>query len=475
MTSHPDRIAAFGMRLAQCDEVAHLPLPIVGLVPATKRSEWHTLTASQAEDALATDLRSGLSRDEAAARLVANGPNALGVARDRSVAALVLTQLASPLIYLLFAAGALSLLLGHRSDAVMIGFVVVINAVIGAFQEGRAAQSLRALRTFSATNVRVVRDGHELMIPSRDLVLGDVLVVEAGDAVGADARIVESVQLQTGEAALTGESLPVAKHLDRVPADAVLGDRTNMIYAATQVTAGRGRAVVVATGAAAELGRIAALAEGTSGMKTPLELRIAQFGRYVIVAALATFVLIVVVGVLRGMPIGDVVMVGVSQLVGMIPEGLPVAMTIALAVGVQRMARRHAIVRQLGAVETLGSTTVICTDKTGTLTENRMHVTSLWIADGEGWHDIAAWRAGDAALGAIARTVSACNNAELDEDADRGDPTEIALLRAAELLGHDTARAAREAGRRHQFHFDAALKLMSTAIHETSSCSPNQR
>ena len=180
----------------------------------------HARTVAEVAKALGTDLQTGLSAAEAATRLVANGPNSLAVSRERSVVGLVLSQLASPLIYLLFAAGVISLLLGHRGDAVMIGCVVVINAVIGALQEGRAARSLRALRTVSTTTARVVRDGHEVRIPSAELVVGDLLVVEAGDAVGADARLVECVHLQTAEAALTGESLPVAKQPERVPAEA---------------------------------------------------------------------------------------------------------------------------------------------------------------------------------------------------------------------------------------------------------------
>ena len=438
----------------------------------TPHDPWHARDARTVAAALGTDLEAGLSTSEVLTRLARHGANVLDEARERSIAALVLAQFASPLIYLLLGAAVIALVLGHRNDAIVIGVVVVTNALIGAFQEGRAARSLRALRTYASITSRVRRDGREVAIPARELVPGDVLVVEPGDAVGADARIVECSMLRVAEAALTGESVPVAKQAEPVPAEALLADRADMLYAATHVTAGRARAVVVATGRDAEIGTIAALAESTKNPVTPLERRVAQFGRYVIVAAFAMFVVIVGVGLLRGMPIGDIVMVGISQLVGMIPEGLPVAMTIALSVGVQRMARRRAIVRQLGAVETLGSTTVICTDKTGTLTRNELTVTTIVLADGR---ELAVTGSGYAPVGTVDHAGDArelleacalCNDAQL-HGADGtwtsvGDPTEIALLAVAIKGGIDLDELRARLPRRAEQPFDAATRRMAT-------------
>ena len=440
--------------------------------PRESAAGWHSRSVAEVAKALGTDVTAGLTTDDAAMRLRRDGPNALGEAREQSLIGLVLGQLASPLMYLLLGAAMIALALGHRSDAMVIACVVVINAAIGAFQEGRAARSLRALRALSNTTARVVRGGDQLIVPARDLVVGDLLVVEAGDAVAADARVVESASLQVAEAALTGESLPVAKHADRIAADTALADRGNMLYSATQITAGRGHAIVVATAADAEIGRIASLAEQTRKPKTPLERRIAQFGRYVIVGALATFALIIGVGLLRGMPVGDIVMVGISQLVGMIPEGLPVAMTIALAVGVQRMAKRGAIVRQLAAVETLGSTTVICTDKTGTLTRNELTVVAIALPDGR---QLAVTGTGYQPIGTVddagsirelLEACALCNDARLDERDGTwthvGDPTEVALLALAIKGGVDPAEVRQRFPRRSEQPFDPTTKRMAT-------------
>lgn len=340
---------------------------------------WHSLHAEETVAAIESDATSGLAPDEARRRLQHLGPNALREAKRRSLVSVFLHQFKSPLIYLLFAAAGVALALGHTNDAAVIFAVLLLNAVIGAFQEGRAERSLEALRKLATHKARVVRGGRELLIEAREVVPGDVLLLEAGDAVAADARLLDGVALQIAEAALTGESIPVGKSQVPVAPDTPLADRKNMVYAGTHVTAGRARVIVVATGLATELGHIAALAEEATEPKTPFELRIAQFGRYLIVAALTLFVLVNLIGVLQGIPFSAILMIGISQVVSMIPEGLPVAMTVALAVGVQRMARRKAVVRRLAAVETLGSTTVICSDKTGTLTKNEMTATEVYL------------------------------------------------------------------------------------------------
>ncbi len=392
-------------------------------------------------------------------------------------------QFASPLIYLLLAASAIALALGEVSDAAVIFVVVLLNAVIGTVQEGRAEHSLEALRRMATHKARVIRGGQHVMIEAREVVLGDLLVLEAGDAVAADARLVDGAALQLAEAALTGESMPISKDLRPLAPETALADRRNMVYAGTHVTAGRARAVVVATGLAAEIGKIAALAESAAQPKTPLERRIAQFGRYLIGAAAAIFVLVIAIGLVQGVPTSDIVMIGISQVVGMIPEGLPVAMTIALAVGVQRMARRRAVVRRLSAVETLGSTTVICSDKTGTLTRNEMTVTTIALpgggeltATGAGYDPagelVEAGRGLDRLSDQLRELLEAavlCNDAQLhgpEESEPRwrpiGDPTEVALVTLAIKGGLIPDQVRGRWPRRAEIPFDAGLKMMAT-------------
>ncbi|MEQ1851431.1 MAG: HAD-IC family P-type ATPase, partial [Chthoniobacteraceae bacterium] len=443
----------------------------------------HALASSDILKSLDSDALAGLSREEAARRLAAHGPNTLPETEHRPLWRVLASQFASPLIYILFVAAAIAFAMGKRGDSIVILVVVIINAVIGAFQEGRAERSMEALRRLSSLKVRVLRGGREEIIEARDLVPGDVLLLAAGDAVGADARLLESAALETAEAALTGESLPVTKHPEPLAADTPLADRHNMVYSGTHVAAGRGKGIIVATGLTTEVGKIAKLTASAEDPDTPLELRIAQFGRYLVVAAIALVAVVLSVGLLRGMPFADVFMVAISQMVSMVPEGLPVAMTIALAVGMQRMAGRGAIVRRLAAVETLGSTSVICSDKTGTLTKNEMTVTALWLPGGR---DIEITGAGytpegklieagreissaDAHLRALLEAVALCNDAQLvppDKEDSRwrplGDPTETALLTLA-LKGCVELDALRkEWPRRAEIPFDSAAKMMAT-------------
>ena len=325
-------------------------------MPATPALTWHAAAAATVVESLQTDARAGLAGSEASARLTQHGPNELPEATHKPLWKVFASQFASPLIYILFVAAVISFAMNHASDAVVILVVVLVNAVIGALQEGRAEHSMTALRKMSSLKVRVVRDGAESIIEARDLAPGDIVLLAAGDAVGADARLLEAAALEATEAALTGESLPVLKHTDVLPEDAGLGDRKNMIYSGTHLTAGRGRAVIVATGLQTEVGKIARLTSTATDPKTPLELRLHQFGQWLVAASIVLFGVIIAFGMLRGLPFVEIFMVAISQMVSMVPEGLPVAMTIALAVGMQRMARRGAIVRRLAAVETLGST-----------------------------------------------------------------------------------------------------------------------
>jgi magnesium-transporting ATPase (P-type) len=459
---------------------------VVTAVAADGQS-WHSLDDDRAAVLLAVDAERGLDLDEVVRRREAFGDNTLPEPRRRSMLSVFLHQFRSPLIYLLLVAAALALGLGERSDAFVILVVVLLNAAIGAIQEGRAEHALAGLRRLSRLHARVRRAGEERVVDASEIVPGDVLLLAAGETVTADARLLEGASLAIAEAVLTGESAPVAKNVPAVSADAPLAERTSMVYAGTHVTAGRARAVVTATGASTEVGHIAALAETTPRQETPLERRVAQLGRYLIIAAGGLMLAFVVIGSLRDLAASDIAMLGISQVVGLIPEGLPVAMTIALAVGVQRMARRRAIVRKLSAVETLGSTTVICTDKTGTLTRNEMTVTAIWLASGR---ELAVTGSGYSPAGTIVEAgvaiaspddeltrlleaIVLCNDARVTGPFDTqphwraiGDPTEAALVTLALKAGlvPDDVRARHR--RRAEIPFDASVKMMATQ-HDT--------
>ena len=444
---------------------------------------WHALDATAALERLRSDANTGLSSREVAQRAAEHGPNALPDAATASVFLLLLRQFRSPLIYLLFIASALAAGMGYWGDAVVILSVVLANALVGTYQEGRAERSMAALRQLSALQSRVLRDGCEQAIAARDLVPGDVLLLAAGDGVGADARVIEEAALRAAEAALTGESVPVSKNAQTLPESTVPADRRNMVFSGTHITSGRARALVTATGVHTELGDIARMTEGAREPATPLELRIAQFGRLLAVAALAVFVLVMALGLLRAMPMADLIMVAISQMVSMVPEGLPVAMTIALAVGMQRMAGRGAIVRRLSAVETLGSTTIICSDKTGTLTRNEMTVSALWLPGGrsieisgvgyapEGLltESGAVLAPGDEAVTALLQAAALCNDAAVvppgsdsRQWAVLGDPTEAALLVAAGKAGIAVGTLRQQWPREAELPFDADSRMMAT-------------
>ncbi|MEY4483943.1 MAG: hypothetical protein RL693_1395 [Verrucomicrobiota bacterium] len=444
---------------------------------------WHHVSAEEACAALNTNVMSGLELDAIARRLAQYGPNTLPDAKRRSLWSVFLGQFASPLIYILFIAAVIAFSMEHRGDAVVILIVVFVNAVIGTIQEGRAARSMESLRKLSALKVRVLRGGKEDSIAAAELVPGDLIMFAAGDAVAADARLLETAALEVAEAALTGESLPVAKHQELMDEDTALADRRNMVYSGTHIAAGRGKAIVVATGTDTEVGRIAQLTTSAKDARTPLELRIQQFGNYLVGAGIVLFALVIAFGLLRGMPFGEILMVAISQMVSMVPEGLPVAMTIALAVGMQRMARRGAIVRRLAAVETLGSTSVICSDKTGTLTNNEMTVTTLWLPGGRTIEVTGAGYSPEGKLLEAGQEVSAsdvpvrrlieasalCNDGQLvpPERHEKhwralGDPTETALLTLALKNCIELESLRHHSPRRAEIPFDSVTKMMAT-------------
>jgi magnesium-transporting ATPase (P-type) len=423
----------------------------------------------------------GLTPAAVAARMAQYGSNCLPQPAPRPAVLQFLRQFQNPLIYILFFAAALAGMLGEWGDAAVIIGVVLANALIGVWQEGRAERSMAALRKLARLQARVMRDGREQLVAAQDLVPGDILLLAAGDAVGADARVVEAAGLAVAEAALTGESVPVAKEAQVLAASAPLADRCNMVFSGTYVSAGRARAVVTATGSHTELGAIAGMTAGAREPKTPLEGRISQFGRYLAFAAAALFGAVMALGLARGLPFPQMLMVAISQVVSLVPEGLPVAMTIALAVGLQRMAGRGAIIRRLSAVETLGAITVICTDKTGTLTRNEMTVSTLWLPGGRA---VAISGVGYAPDGALTSPVMAaahadamallqaavlCNDASLAAPGAAaphwtvlGDPTEGALLVAAAKAGIDIAGLRRDYPRTSEIPFDANTKMMAT-------------
>lgn len=451
---------------------------------------WHSLALEEVIRRLSSIPDEGLTAEEARRRFEAHGANALPAKQGRSVLSIFLHQFLSPLIYLLLAAAVIAFFVGESRDAIVILFVVFLNAVIGAFQEGRAEQSMEALRKLSTVKCRVLRGGKEETLETSLVVPGDLLLLGAGDAVPADARLVEAAALSAAEAALTGESVPVPKSVGVTSEDTPLAERSNMLYAGTHVTSGRARAVVVTTGTSNEIGHIADLAAKAEHPKTQLELRIHQFGKYLVVLAAIVFTLVLGVGLLRGIPFVEIFMVAISQMVSLVPEGLPVAVTIALSVGVQRMAKRGTVVRRLPAVETLGSTTIICSDKTGTLTRNEMTVTALHLPDGR---EIAVTGIGyapegkfigngheidvrsDDSLRRLLEAGALCNDSRLVPPSDTipawailGDPTEAALLTVAKKAGLSLESLNEQNPRRQEIPFDSAIKMMATE-HETPS------
>jgi Ca2+-transporting ATPase len=388
----------------------------------------------------------GLAAAEARALLARHGPNELPRARGAPAARLLASQFRGPMIVLLAGAGLLSAALGETLDALAIGAIVVLNAFVGFFQEYRAEKALLALRALSAPHARVRRDGRVVDVPAREVVPGDLLLLEAGDVVAADARLHEAHELRTVESSLTGESMPVDKHVRPAAEDAPLAERTDRVFLGTSVAAGRGVAEVTATGRATEMGRIATLLAATPETRTPLQDQLDRLGGTLLRLCLGVVAVVFALGIVRGIAWLELLLTSVSLAVAAVPEGLPAVVTIALALGVQRMAARNALVRRLAAVETLGATTVICTDKTGTLTTGRMEVRDVWARDR---HEVLF-------------AAAACADAELDgATTGVGDPTEIAILAAAAARGIRREDIERERPRVAEAPFDSARRRMS--------------
>lgn len=422
----------------------------------------------------------GLNDAKAKQRREETGPNSLEAEEGVSPLRLLVRQVHNPLIYLLIGAAGLSFVIGHRVDSAVIAGVVVLNTLLGFFQEWRAEGALNALRKMAAHHARVVRDGKPLEIDAADLVPGDVLALETGDRVPADARMLSGDSLKTDESALTGESQPVAKQFENVAEDAPMADRHNMVWMSTSVTGGRGRAVVVETGMRTAMGKIAGDVRATVRESTPLQKRMHKLGIVLGIGGVALAVGVFGLGLLRGHEWVGMLMYAVAVAVSAIPEGLPAVISVTLALGVRRMAQRNAIVRRMSAVETLGSTTVICSDKTGTITENQMTVRRLWAggqafeASGDGYRPEGELKlAGGETVGErpdalerLLRIGVLSGNANLKEEDGQwrveGNPSEGALLAVARKAGLDIGPLREQSPRLAEIPFSSDAKYNAT-------------
>lgn len=423
---------------------------------------------------LAVDPEHGLSREEAQKRLLAEGENVLLGKKRPNLFQRFVMQLADVMVIILIAAAAVSFVValidgsGEFIDSIVILAIVILNACLGVSQESKAERSLDALKEMSAPTAKVMRGGAVEKIPSAQVVRGDIVLLEAGDLIPADMRLVESASLKCEESALTGESVPAEKDAGaKVDGGAPLGDRFNMVYSGCIVTYGRAVGAVTATGMNTEMGRIADLLNREETEATPLQRRLAQLGKYLGILALAICFIIFLIGVFQKMPPMEILMTSVSLAVAAIPEGLTAVVTVVLALGVQRMVGHNAIIRRLPAVETLGSASVICSDKTGTLTQNRMTVRQVWAA-GKSAEEMSA------ALGAkaqhVLRLCALCNDGRIERDGDggermAGDPTETAIVAAAAVCGMEKAALDVEFKRVYEIPFDSDRKRMTT-VHE---------
>ena len=433
---------------------------------------WHSLSVREVEEILSTSER-GLSDEEAARRLEQYGKNDLRQKKPKSILKMLWEQVSDVMVLILIAAAVFSMVMQEWAEAVIILAVVALNAVIGIIQEKKAANALAALKSMSAPTARVLREGEESVVPASELVPGDYIYLEDGAIVPADIRIVADSNIKIQEAALTGESVPSEKDGPSIlPEDAPLGDRVNMAYTSSVVMYGNAQGIVVGTGMNTEVGKIAGMLEEEDDLETPLKKKLNSVGKILSLVGLVVCVLVFVIGMLRGRQILPLVMTAISLAISIIPEGLPATATIIMALGVQRMAKKNALVRNLPAVETLGGATVICCDKTGTLTLNKMTVTHVAING-----DFVEGNATDASesvqkYGDLCRDLvfgcALCNNASKDPDRPGetlGDPTEGALLFYADKFGDDYDQLKTQYPRLFEQPFDSVRKRMTT-VHE---------
>ena len=442
---------------------------------------WYNLTVAETLGELKSDIRHGLTKAEADRRLKEYGPNELQAARGVSAWSILSSQFKNVLILILLLAVVLSAFLGHSLEAIAIGVIVSFAVLLGFIQEYRAERAVEALREMAAPTATVIRDEKEVEIPAREVVPGDIVLIRAGNRIPADARMIEAVNLQIEEAALTGESVPVEKHSEALSdGDLSVGDRKNMIHAGTIATYGRGRGVVVATGMETEFGKIAQMLQTVETGKTPLQGNLDKVGRLLARAGIIVVLLIVGLGLLRGQPFLEIFIFGIALAVAVVPEALPAVVTISLAIGVQRMVKRHALIRLLPAVETLGSTSVICSDKTGTLTKDEMTVRKIFVdgkivhVSGAGYDPHGEFSNNGPTPGSSLTLTALLNAGLLSSDAYltrdgqegpwhiKGDPTEGALVVAAAKAGIRKAELDAEFPRINEIPFSSETKRMTT-------------
>lgn len=447
--------------------------------------KFHEINERDVEKAVNTDFTRGLTEEDAKKRLKLQGYNELEEGEKQSALLLFFSQFKDFMVLVLLGAVLISGILGEYIDAVAIIAIVIINGFLGFFQERKAEKSLQALQELSAPQVTVLRNGEWIKLPSKELVVGDVLKFASGDRIGADVRIFQSMSLEIEESALTGESLPVSKVTEKITKTNVgIGDLENMAFMGTMVTRGSGQGVVVATGMKTAMGQIANLLQTATTMITPLQRRLEQLGKILIFVALILTILVVLVGIIQGQDMYTMFLAGVSLAVAAIPEGLPAIVTIALSLGVQRMIRKNAIVRKLPAVETLGCASVICSDKTGTMTQNKMTVTHLWSSgrvwtvDGVGYDPIGSFFSSDGRKVDLAKEKSLqqmlmfgmlCNHANIKKKDNEeyivdGDPTEGAILVAAMKAGFNQNKLSKQYEIVYEFPFDSTRKMMTVIV-----------
>ncbi|HET7658403.1 MAG TPA: HAD-IC family P-type ATPase, partial [Bacillales bacterium] len=444
---------------------------------------WYEQTSTNIEELAKTNLDEGLTQEEADARLAENGANELDEQESPSAWLVFLEQFKDFMVVVLLAATLISGLLGEYVDAITILLIVLINGILGFVQERKAEKSLEALKELSAPQITVLRDGIWRRIPAKEIVFGDVVKFESGDRIGADVRLIRTNGLSVEESALTGESVAVDKRSEPLAGDDLaIGDQGNMVFMGTMVARGSAIGVVVGTGMNTEMGKIADLLQSEDSLLTPLQQRLEQLGKILITVSLGLTALVVVIGVLQGQDLYKMFLAGVSLAVAAIPEGLPAIVTVALALGVQRMIRRRALVRRLPSVETLGCATVICSDKTGTLTQNQMTVTRLW-SGGKTWEVTGTGYEPEGDFYENHRLINVhdrkpllqlltfgmlCNNAEITmrnkEYVVNGDPTEGALAAAAIKAGLTREALGREFRFVKEFPFDSERKMMTVIV-----------